>query len=400
MSATPTLAVFWFVYLAGLGAIFPFQSLYFGENLGLAGVQLGLVLAMRPLIGMLAQPLWGLVSDRTGARGHVLAVIAAGAGIAYALVPFAGGFVPLLLCVALAALFATAVIPMASAVSMAALGAGASRHFGRVRVWGTVGFLALVLVVPWSMDALQGGLGWLRTDGGPSEPGLGVIFFVASLLSLAGAAVAWRLPRGGALGLRSRRGDTGRLLRHGPYRRIVFVAFASFFLVQGPIQFFPLFVEARGGDLGTVGRMWIPMLLVEIPLVLFSGAFVARIGARGLVCVGVLADGIRWTLCALVDDLRVIFALQLLHGVSVAGIIVGIQLYVESVVPERLRSSGQGLVTMMGVSLGGVLSNVAAGWLLDARGIDAPYLYGGLGALGLGVASLWLLQAPRRPAEG
>ena len=398
ISPAVTAALFWFFYLGGIGGIFPFQSLYFRENLALAGTQLGFVLALRPLVGILGQPFWGQVSDRTGARGIVLAFLAAASGITYLLVPFASGYPMLLALVATAAFFGTAVIPMASAVSMAALGPGATQHFGAVRVWGTLGFLVLVLGVPFCVEQLQSGLGWEESGTGPSEPGLGVIFFFTAAFSLIAAVVALALPRGGRLGLRARRGDTKRLLRHGPYRRIILVALLAFFLLQGPIQLFPLFIEARGGSLATVSRMWIPMLLVEIPLVFLSGATVARIGARGLVCLGLLADGLRWTACAFTDDLRIIFALQLLHGVNVAGVIVGIQLYVESVVPERLRSSGQGLVTMMGVSLGGVLSNLVAGWLFEHRGIDAPYLLGGLGAIGLGLASFWLLRSAHRPA--
>ena len=390
------LATFWLLYMTGLGAIFPFQSLYFHENAALTGTQLGIVIAMRPLMGMLSQGFWGQVSDRSGARGRVLVVITAGAGVAYLLLPFASGFAPIALAVAFAALFGTAVIPMASAINMAALGDEAPRRFGRIRVWGTVGFLVTVVLLPRLLATIQESLGWRSDPGGPSEPGLGIMFFVAALLCFAAAALALRLPRGGAFGLRSQPGDLGRLLRHRPYRRAILFAFATFFLVQAPIGFFPIFVDARGGSLETVGTMWVAMLLVEIPLVFLSGSIVARIGGRGLIALGVLADGLRWTLCAFVQDLRLIGALQVLHGVSVAGAIVGIQLYVESVVPARLRSSGQGLVTVVGVSLGGGLSAIAGGWLFENFGIDALYLAGGAGALALGAASLCVLPPPHR----
>ena len=46
MSSTASLAVFWFLFLAGMGVIFPYQSLYFRENAALAGTQLGLLLAV------------------------------------------------------------------------------------------------------------------------------------------------------------------------------------------------------------------------------------------------------------------------------------------------------------------------------------------------------------------
>ena len=59
------IAIFWFLYMAGLGVIFPYLSLYFQENVGLTGTQLGLALAMHPLMGIVASPFWGQWADRT-----------------------------------------------------------------------------------------------------------------------------------------------------------------------------------------------------------------------------------------------------------------------------------------------------------------------------------------------
>jgi PPP family 3-phenylpropionic acid transporter len=132
--------------------------------------------------------------------------------------------------------------------------------------------------------------------------------------------------------------------------------------------------------------MWIPMLLVEIPVIALLGETVARIGARGLLATGVIAGGLRWLVCGLSSDLSWIFAVQILHGITVAGLILGAPLYVDAVVPERLRSTGQGMLAMVGVSLGGISSCLSAGWLFENFGPDAPYFAGGIGALILGCA--------------
>ncbi len=99
----------------------------------------------------------------------------------------------------------------------------------------------------------------------------------------------------------------------------------------------------------------------------------------------------------LADRLDWIYALQILHGVTVAGFILGAPLYVEAVVPERLRSTGQGLLTMLGASLGGITSALGSGWLLERVGPDAPYVAGGVGALLLGALVPLALPPPGRP---
>ena len=47
-------------------------------------------------------------------------------------------------------------------------------------------------------------------------------------------------------------------------------------------------------------------------------------------------------------------------GVGVAGLLLGGPLYLDAVVPARLRSTGQALLSMVGVAAGGIASNAAA----------------------------------------
>lgn len=393
------LAAFWLLYMAGLGLVFPYQTLYFRENAALTGVQLGVILAARPLMGMIFQPFWGLVADRTGSRAGVLAAIAVGAAAAYAVLPSAESSFPALLALfALASVFGTSVIPMATSVSMASLGAHPTERFGRVRAFGTVGFLVMVVSFPWLLGRLQAAQGLEAVPGGPSEPGLGLIFHLAAGFTLLAALLAVWLPRGAGLTLRAQPGAVRRLLAHKPYRRVLIFAFLAWFFEQGPISLFPLLVRDLGGDLDTLSKLWIPMLALEIPLVIWSGVWLRRLGARGLLAVGLLADGVRWTGSALAGDLAIVFPLALLHGVVVAGVIIGVSLYVEETVPEDLRSTGQSLVAMLGISLAGMLSNFTGGWLVDALGPRSPFLLGGLGALVLGLGVRWILPPAERPA--
>jgi MFS family permease len=145
--------------------------------------------------------------------------------------------------------------------------------------------------------------------------------------------------------------------------------------------------------------MWVLMLIPEIPLIALSGASLRRLGARGLLALGVIAGGLRWTVCGLAPGSDLSIYVQLLHGVVVAGLVIGAPLYVDAAVPERLRSTGQGALAMVGLSLGGITSNLATGWLLEHYGADAPYIAVGVGALLLGcLVPLWLPPA-HRPAE-
>ena len=376
----------WFFCLGGIGIFFPYYSLYLNENAGLSPTRVGVVYAVLPLVGLVAQPFWGQIADRTGSRPRIVAVLAAGAALGYCGLYFCRSYLALLIGTAILACFLTSLIPSCVAVTFA-LTKDAGRHaFGFSRAWGTVGFLALVVLFPPLLHYSQEFRGLTAVTDGPSEPGLEIMFLATGLVMLITSVIAGRLPRTEALTARAPRGDWRRLLQHGPFLRLLGFVLLAYLFLQGPMGLFPIFVRAHGGSLDLVSQMWIPMLLVEIPLIALSGESLARIGPRGLLAIGVFAGGVRWLVCGLSSDLTVIFAVQLLHGVTVAGLIIGAPLYVEAVVPERLRSIGQGMLAMIGFSLGGISSYLGTGWLAENAGPDSPYLAGGIGALVLGCA--------------
>ena len=193
----------WFFCLAGLGVFFPYYGIYLHENVGLDPTQVGIVYAVLPMVGLLAQPFWGQVADRTGSRSRVVALLAAGTAIGYAALYFWKGFASLLFGTALLACFSGALIPACVAVTLA-LTRDSTRHaFGLTRAWGTFGFLVLVVLFPPVLHYWQSLRGLVAHEGGPSEPGLEIMFLGAGLMVLICALIARRLPQTDALALRA-----------------------------------------------------------------------------------------------------------------------------------------------------------------------------------------------------
>lgn len=399
MRGWASISLAWFFFMGGLGLFMPFYSLYLSENLSLSGSQVGLVLALQPLIGMLAQPLWGNVADRTGSRAGVFVILCLGAAVGYATIFSATGFLGVALATVLMACFAPPLMPNAMAVTLTVT-AGLSRSaFGLSRACGTLGFFVMVVSCPALLAWVERAQGIATRPGGPSEPALGSVFLLAAALYTTAGLIGLALPRHGALAARAERGDWRSLFRSGPYPRFLVFAFIAFLMLQGPMGFFPIYIRAQQGSLATVSQLWIPMLLLEVPLIALSGLLVERIGVRGLLALGMLAAATRWLICGFFPPSPGtwwIYSVQLLHGVTVAGLMIGGPLYVEATVPPHLRNTGQALLAMIGVALGGIVSNLATGWLVEHVSTTAPYICGGLGGLALLVSMPWLLPPPNR----
>jgi PPP family 3-phenylpropionic acid transporter len=366
--------------MAPFGLSLPYLALYLRENAQLTGAQVGAVFAVMPAVGILGQPIWGVLADRSGLRARSLVAISLGTAVGFLAIGRAQGFASILAATALFALFARAVIPMLLSVCLSAL----EDHpyaFGWVRAFGTVGFAASMFVFPAALEAYQSSHALSATPGGPAEPALGLLFPTAAALSAFAAAAALAIPNRGAVALRAARGEWKALLRNRRFVRLLSVCTLAFLFVNGPMELFPILVRERGGDLGVVRDMWLFMLIPEILLITVLGTLVRRLGARALLAIGLFAGGMRWLLCGTIDSLELLYPVQMLHAVVVLGLNLGAPLYLDAVVPPQLRSTAQSMLGTVAVGIGGMASSLLAGWLLDQGGTAAPYLAGGTGAL-------------------
>jgi MFS transporter, PPP family, 3-phenylpropionic acid transporter len=391
MWRSPPLTLFWFVYMGSIGIVLPYYSLYLRENAGLSGTQLGWVLASLPLVSILAQPFWGQVADRTGARGRLIALLSLGSAIGYLALAVAEGFWSILFATAAVAAFATAILPITISVSLAVLRDAGPHAFGLMRVWGTLGYFLLIVTFPWILKRYQAARGIAENDPAISEPGLEIMFIITAILTALASLIAFFLPRRGAVAIRAGRSDWRLLIANTVYLRFLAFCFLAYLLSQGPMWLFPVFVRARGGDIEVIRTMWVYMLIVEIPLMLAFGSGLKKLGARSLLGVGVFVGGLRWLLSAGTTDLQLLAFVQTLHGVTVVGLLMGGPLYLDAIAPERLRSTAQAVLSMVGVGIAGIASNLGSGWLLDHAGIDTLYAVSGAVSALLGCLVWWIL---------
>ena len=373
--ASVPLALFWGLAFGAVGLHLPYYALYLNADVGLSSAQAGLVLAIVPGVGVLAQAVWGRVADRSGRRARVLVAIACGCALGFGAIAGQTSFGGVALATAILALFLPALGPQALATSMAALDEPGSHRLGRVRVFGTLGFAVTALGLPWA----------LRTVGAPPDaeaPGLRWIFVAAVVPMTAAALVALRIPeRVVPHHERSHRGEWRLLLADRGFVRAMVFTFAIYFAIQGPMQLFPLLVRHHGGGVDAIARMWALMLVLEVPLVLALGRSASWAGPRAIIAIGALAAAVRWLASGHAEDLDLLTAVQVLHGVTVWGVMLGLPLYVDSLVPARLRSTAQGWIAMVGPALGGVASNALAGEAMDRFGTALPARAGGFLAL-------------------
>jgi MFS transporter, PPP family, 3-phenylpropionic acid transporter len=358
------IAIFYFALFGALGVFWPFFSLFLTSR-GLSTSAATRVIALYPIMTILAPPLFGLAADAWRARGWLLRAASAGAALA-----FAGFFVArreLVLLAVVTALFSFARAPLASMTDAQAFDAlrrdGGS--YGRIRLWGSIGFLVAALAGGELYD--RANIDWVM---------------IASLLALGVmAAAAWLIPAAHPHSEpRAWPAWRALLAQRDLWWFLLAVALGQ---MAGATydSCFSLHLKALGASGRFTGMAWSIGVVSEIALMALSARFIARIGAERLFVVAVAGGMVRWTGMALVHSPAAILALQPLHGLSfglyyVAGVTV-----LRNRAPAEAATAAQGLFASA-FSIGSFVGMAAGGTILEQHGPGA--LFGGAA----GVAAL------------
>src|SRR2546428_13233826 len=145
---------------------------------GFSSAQTGLMLGVLPVVQVITQPVWGVLADKTGQTKRLLTLACAGLVAASMALWAAQGFVPLLLAMFGVAVMRAGILPLVTALALTHLGAE-DRGFGRIRLWGSVGFSVAVFVIGWKV----------------AQPNPELILPLHAVFALAAPAVATLLPQ-------------------------------------------------------------------------------------------------------------------------------------------------------------------------------------------------------------
>jgi PPP family 3-phenylpropionic acid transporter len=320
----------------------------FLHSVHLTGTEIGFITSLVPLLGVLLQPLWGILSDRFGLRKPLLSVALLASALIAPTVALAHTFLTLLIPVVALAIVISPAIPLSDATTLEWVSRNGG-SFGAVRLFGSIGFFVGSLLI----GPLLGG-SHIRLV----FPLYGLFLGVTFLVSL-------RAPRQHAQTVTHRTGGIGALLRNRGI--MVFLTFCALGFGSSAAYntFFPLYLHGLGAGTAVIGLAAALASLSEFPMMVLSGRIMAWVGVKPLLLLGLGASALRWTAYGLLHDFRLALIFQVLHGLTFAASYVAGVTFMDSHVPAHLRSVGQTLFYGASFGLGAVAGTNVFGILYD-----------------------------------
>ncbi len=374
------LSAFYFAYLGALGAYAPYFAPYL-ETRGLRAWQISVIMSLWYATRVLAPSLWGAATARAARpilwlRAGALATLFS---FALFLLPFK--FAGLLLVMALFASVYNAIMPQFEAITLSSLGVQRSRY-GRIRVWGSVGFVLANLGFGALLQAL--GYHWLVAT---LLPVFGLLV-AASWINRDPPLVAEDHGRGGF------RENVLPRLRDRPLLIFLLTALAMQLSHGAFYVFLSLHLDKNGYAPQAIGAFWAVGVSAEIAMFLVVPRFLSRFSPRAAMAICFAVGAVRWLVTALLPQYWIAIGLaQLGHAFTFAVFHSASIQAISQFFPGRSGVHGQGLLYGFGSGLGGVLGALLAGALWEVGGGRASFL----GASVVSVIGLMLALRVRVP---
>jgi len=372
------LSAYYFFYFAFIGAFSPYFGLYL-QSLSYNAWDIGLLMSQMQLMRVFGPYLWGSLADRAARRVPVVRLAAVASLLGFFAFFLASDFVALLVAMALLAFFWSGALPLVETITFDHLREEAARY-SRIRVWGSVGFVAAVMATGALLDSLP----------------LPVLLWicVAMLVGILGCALVLpEAPQHVAAGEAPPLGD---ILRQ-PRVRALFAACFAMSVAHGALYvFYSIHLAAHGYGKTTIGALWSLGVLAEILVFAGMARLLQRFGMRGLLLASFAAAVLRFLLIGWgVDSPALVVFAQLLHGLTFGAFHATSIAAVNRWFPGRCQARGQALYSSLSFGAGGLVGGLFSGWSWDALGAAATFSASSVAAaIGCWLVWGWVRESP------
>lgn len=367
-----TFALFFFAYYGYVGGFMPYATLFFADK-GMTVAQIGVLMSLMQVTRIFGPNLWGWLADHTQKRVRVLRLTTVGAVITFAGMFFGQTFTEFFILMLLVNTFTSGQGPLSEALMLSDM-RGDLTHYGRLRLWGSVGFIGAVMVAGKLID-------WR---------GINVVPGIAMTLLVLVAWASLRMQESAPLHAAHNTPSVMELLR----RREVIAFFGSTCLMVAAHSslyvFYSLYLAQIGYSKTMIGAMWSLAVLAEIVFFYFQAPIFRRFGVRRLMMFSLAIGVARFLMIGFgAQSLALLLFAQLLHAATFGTHHSASVMTLQRWFSGPLQARGQALFTSISYGLGGTLGGLILSVFWDQLGARTVFFMASALTAGAWIAA-WL----------
>ena len=348
-----TFAIFFFVYYGFLGLVTPYLSLYF-YDIGFDAIQIALLMSMLQITRIVGPFAWGWLADHRQDRIGIMRITSIATTIIFTGIFFSNNFVILMIWMFILNSVSSSLTPLGEAATLHALSKenAFESKYGRLRLWGSLGFMVTVLL---------GGY-WFDKFGVMTLPWLGLVALVLVTV------LAWRLWEPPIEGHEPKRGQIRSTLKQ---KGVLYFFSSSFWMVFAHASlyvFYSLYLEKLGYEKSVIGLFWMLGVGAEVIYFYFQNVAFKKFPAQKIIAITCMIGFVRFLAIAYLPYFWPLLIGQVLHAFTFAAHHSASIKYMQGWFQSGMQARGQALYTSVSYGLGGTIGGLAAGWVWEKFG--------------------------------
>lgn len=302
MTIQTKLGGFYFCYYAIVGAFMPFWSLYL-EDQGFSYSEIGILSSIAIVTRFFAPLIWGWIADKSGKRMLLVRIATwMEACIWFIIFIVPNSFQSVALLMLIFSFFQNAILAQFEGVTLFWLAEKRAELYGKVRKWGSVGFIVGVFAVGTIFEIIP------------------ISMLPVLLLCISFLAFIWSFSikePSTAPSAQKQLEPLWPILK----RPVVY----SFFIIElimlfshAPFySFYSNFLSQHGYSTSQIGLLWSVGVIAEIIMFAYATLFFNRWSWQTLVIICLLLTGLRWLIVGMLPSLFIVqFMAQSIHAFS------------------------------------------------------------------------------------
>lgn len=350
MRTSAPVKAFNFLFFALLAIFIPFLPVYFDEQ-GLSPSQIGFIVGTGGFITIVAQPLWGMISDRTKTIRKVLLLLLVCAIMTGFVLYHTGTYSLIILFAMLTYFFLMPVDPLTESLNFrVAESAGIS--YGSLRTYGALGYAVMSLFA-----------GYIMTSYGAHS--LAYLFAAIGLVSF---VITLFMPDAPVSGKPVTLSSLKHFLSSKETLLFLILVFISSIPARMNDTYLGVYIKELGGTASLVGQAWFLAAGSEIVVFALSFWWLRKGSELILIALSGFFYFIRFFASAWIEDPHLLAYLQLLQLLTFPVFYSAAIQYLYRIVPVEWRATGQTVLALLFFGVSGIIASFAGGALYEAFG--------------------------------